>query len=164
MVGGLELLSLSSGFAVDTHAEFHLVLADLESGRARRGHRAGSERETERTDIVDDFLRNRFDLGERTAFFGACARDLVHEYGARHAAPADSVETVFDGDVVVNVHRVDLYALVFGKSRRVIEVHAVAGIVLDYHQRALLRRGKFQGVIDLYLRGRGEYVAAYGGV
>ena len=145
---------------MDTHAEFHLVLTDLESRRACGGHGAGGQREAEAADICDNLFGNGFDFGKGFALFRGGACDLVHENGTRNASSAHGIQRILDRDVVVDVYGVDLDAVVLCQSAGVVEVHAVTRIVFDYHQGAFLGSGQLQGVINLNLRGRSENVAA----
>ena len=157
----LELFGLSAGLAVNAHAELDFVIADVEDGRAFRGGSAAGERKAERTHVVDDFVRDRLDFCEGFALFRRGTRDFVHEHRARDASSADGVEGVLHRDVVVDVHGVHFDAvLVFGKLRRVVEVHTVAGIVLDDEEHALVRGAFLDGVVDLNLRRGGKHVAA----
>ena len=158
----LQLFRLSARLAVNAHAELDLVVADVENGSAFRRGSAAGERKAEGANIVDDLVGYRFDFFEGLALFRRRAGYLVHEHRARDAASADGVEGVLHRDVVVDVDRVHFDAvLVLGEFRRIVEVHAVAGIVLDDEQHALVGGAFLDGVVHLDLRGGGEYVAAY---
>ena len=84
----------------------------------------------------------------------------MYKHRACHAATSDSVERVFDCDVVVDVNRVHFDAVVLSVAHCVVEVHAVAGIVLDDEKHAFVGCASLDCVVDLHL-GRGcEDVAA----
>src|SRR5207245_6194658 len=66
----------------------------------------------------------------------AAAGDLFQKDGHAHAATPGGVQAVLDGDVVVGDDRVDLGALATGQLRGHLEVHDVAGVILDDVQDA----------------------------
>ena len=162
--GIVDLFTESAGFAVDTHAEFHFVVADLESGMSCGGNGTGSERETETSYVVDNFVGYGFDFFEFLALFGCGACAFMYQYGTGNASAAYGIKAVLNGDIVVDVNGVDFYSVFLRVAHCVVEVHAVAGVVLYDEQDALVGSAFFNGVINLNLAGRSENVSANGRV
>ena len=87
---------------------------------------------------------------------------MVHEDGSGDATTADGVQAVFDRHVVIHIDAGDLDAfLLFSHFCSCVEVHAVAGIVLDDQERALGALRVDDRVEDLDRGRRGEHVAAH---
>ena len=77
------------------------------------------------------------DLVQRASLLGGGAGDLLHHDGHAHAATSGGVEGVLDGDVVVGDDAGDLDAgLGVDDLGGHLEVHDVAGVVLDDVQNA----------------------------
>jgi len=70
---------------------------------------------------------------------GGGAERLDDEEVAGHAAPADGVGRVLDGDVVVDDHRPDPHPFGLGHLAAHVEGHAIAGVVVDDVQDPLGR-------------------------
>ena len=164
--GGVIVRALAR-LSVYAHAELYLVICKVEDGRSLCGRGARRERKAYAGEVVDRLLRHALDFFQVFALLSRRARYLMHEDRPRDAAPAHDVIVVgiraaLHRDVVVDEDALDVQALVLARVRtRAVEVHAVARIVLDYHQSPLVRGGELERVIYLHLRGRGEHVAAY---
>ncbi len=77
------------------------------------------------------------DLVERPVLLGRGTRDLLEQHGDADAAPSGRPRAVLHGDVVVGHDRDDPGArLGRGHLGRHLEVHDVAGVVLDDVQHA----------------------------
>lgn len=124
------------------------------------GNGAARESETERTHVVDNLVCNRFDFFEALALFCRRACAFVYENGACNASATDGIERVFDCDVVVDVHCVNLDAVLLSVAHCVVEVHAVARIVFDDEKHAFVGCALLDCVVNLNLRGGCENVAA----
>ena len=145
-------------------ADLHLVVAELEGRLA--GGRDGAAREghAHRADVVLDLLAERRHRREVGAGLGGRADDLLGQDGPTDAAAARGVERVLDRDVVRDDDAGDLDPLGPGHLGRELEVHDVAGVVLDDVQDAgaavdRLRRGE-----HLVRHRRGEDGAGAGGI
>ena len=73
---------------MNTHADFHFVLADFKAGVTHARHGAGGQRHAHRADVGAGLERNALDLVERQSCRGSSARAFIHEEDARHAAAA----------------------------------------------------------------------------
>src|SRR5919198_626708 len=131
LVGRLQLDPLPAGLAVDADADLDLVVAELEGGLPGRRHRAGGERQAHGADVGVDVTRQRGHRGQVPALLGPGPGDLLHQHGAADPAAALRVQRVPDGHVVVDHHALHLDAGVAAEVGRHLEVHHVAGVVLD---------------------------------
>ena len=95
---------------------------------------------------------------------GRRAADLLGQDRGADAAASGGVQAVLHRHVVVDDHRLDLDALVAGQLGRHLEVHDVAGVVLDDVQHAGAAVDGLRGRQHLVGRGRGEHLAGAGGV
>src|SRR5829696_8031026 len=130
-IGGLDVLALHAGLAVDAYPDLHLLLADLEDGLPALGRGATGQRHPHGTHACVDPLGQFFYSCQVLAVVGGGAADLVHEDGAGDAAPATGIGRVLDCHVVVGHDVVGLDALGLGKLAGHLEVEHVAGVVLD---------------------------------
>src|SRR5215204_5279947 len=131
LVRGRDVLALDARLAVDADADLHLVIADIEDGLPTLGRGATRQRHPHRAHVGVDPLRKLFDTREIFPVVGRGAADLVHEDGARDAAPPARVRRVFDGHVVVGDDVVGLYLFGLGELPCHLEVEDVARVVLD---------------------------------
>src|SRR6202012_1688645 len=83
-----------------------------------------------------DLAGDRGHVGQRCAFLGQRARDLLHEQGGPDLAPSGRGQRVLDVQVVVDHDLDDLDALVVGELGGQLEVEDVAGVVLHDVQDA----------------------------
>ena len=88
----------------------------------------------------------------------------MYENGACHAPAADRIETAVHRYVVVGHHMLHVDAFHLGHLRRHLKVHHVAGVVLHYHQHALVRSDGPDALQDLVRGRRGKDRACYRGV
>ena len=92
---------------------------------------------------------------ERPALLGRCAGDLLEQHGDADPAPARRPGAVLHGDVVVGDDRHDSRAALRGSQfGGHLEVHDVAGVVLDDMQHA-------GAAVDEL--GRGQHLLRHGG-
>src|SRR3954449_771083 len=155
----LELHALAARLAVDADADLHLVGSEGEVRLAGRRRDARRERHAHAAALVVDAPADVGDLLQRLALLGRRPADLLREDGHADAAAPRGVEAVLHRDVVVRHDRDDLDVLAGRDLRGHLEVHHVAGVVLDDVQHAGaavdgLRRG-----VHLVRRGRGEHLA-----
>src|SRR6266516_2900772 len=136
LVAGLHLDALAARLAVEADADLDLVVAQVEGGRAGGRHGARAERQPHRADVVDQPLGQVGDAVEVGALLGLGAGQLLEQHGPADPAPALGVERVLDGHVVVDGDAGDLLAVVAGQVGGHLEVHDVAGVVLDDVQHA----------------------------
>src|SRR6266581_434308 len=164
LVGALHLDALAARLAVDADADLDLVVAQVEGGRAGGRHGARAERQPHRADVVDHLLGQVGDAVEVGALLGLGADELLEQHGPADSAPALGVERVLDGHVVVDGDAGDLLAAVAGQVGGHLEVHDVAGVVLDDVQHAGAAVDLVGGPFHLVGRWRGEHRAGTGGV
>ena len=121
---------------MDADAQLHFVIGDLKRYLACRRHDARRERHPHAAAVCVDFLRQRRDRVEvRTGLSGA-ADDLLQQDRDTYATASGRVKAVLDRDIVVGDDRVHFGALSTRQLRRHLEVHDVAGVVLDDVQDA----------------------------
>src|SRR6266568_6961489 len=164
LVAALHLDALAARLAVDADADLDLVVAQVEGGRAGGRHGARGERQAHRADVVDHLLGQVGDAVEVGALLGLGAGELLEQHGPADPAPALGVERVLDGHVVVDGDAGDLLAAVAGQVGGHLEVHDVAGVVLDDVQHAGAAVDLVGGPFHLVGRWRGEHRAGTGGV
>jgi hypothetical protein len=146
---------------VDADPHLHLVVTDLEGRRAGGRHRTTGERDAHGRGRRVDPIAERLAGGEIGPALGRRADDLLDDHRARDPAAAGGIGRVLHGDVVVGEH-----ARMRARHhlRGYLEVHDVAGVVLDDEQDARAsvdRRGRGQHLIR---RGRGEHLTRTGGI
>ena len=103
-------------------------------------------------------------LRERPALLRRRAADLLGQHGGADAAAPGRVQAVLDGDVVVDDDLLDGDALVAREVGGHLEVHDVAGVVLDDVQDAGAAVDGLRRRQHLVRRRRGEHLARAGGV
>ena len=157
--GRAERLPVAARLAVDADADLHLVVAELEARLARARRDAGRQRHAHAAALAVDPPAELGDLGQRLALLGGRAADLLGEHGDAHAAAAGGVEAVLDRHVVVGDDRLDLDALALAEVGRHVEVHDVAGVVLDDVQDARAAVDGLRRLEHLVGRRRGEDLA-----
>src|SRR3954447_12046077 len=156
---GLELQPLAPRLAVDADADLHLVRAEREVRLARSRRDARRQRHAHAAALVVDVAADVRDVLERLALLGRRAADLLREHGHADAAPAGRIEAVLDGHVVVRHHRRDLDPLGGRELRGHLEVHDVAGVVLDDVEDAGAAVDGLRRLVHLVGRRRGEHLA-----
>ncbi len=152
---------MGARLAVDADAHLHLVLGQLEAGLAGGGDGAGLNGRAHGAHVVDDLLGHGLDGVQVCAGLGQGAGDLVDEHGARHAPAAHGVQAVLHGHVVVHDDLGHLDALVTGHVGGHLEVHHVAGVVLDDHQHTRVGGDGLDALEDLVGGGGGEHRAGH---
>src|SRR6266566_7530415 len=164
LVAGLHLDALAARLAVDPDADLDLVVAQVEGGRAGGRHGARGQRQPHRADVGDHLAGQVGHAGQVGALLGLGAGELLEQDGAADAAPALGVGRVLDGHVVVDGDAFDPAAAVAGQVGGHLEVHHVAGVVLDdvQHPGAAVDLGG--GPLHLVGRRRGEHGTGAGGV
>src|ERR1700683_2324396 len=75
-------------------------------------------------------------LFQGAALFGGSPYDFLRYYGGANSTSARGIKTVFDRDVVIDDHSLNLNAFAAGEVGCHLEVHYVAGVVLDDMQHA----------------------------
>src|SRR4051795_2711830 len=160
----LELQPLAPRLAVDADADLHLVGPEREVRLAGRRGDAWRERHAHAAPLVVDVAADVGHVLERLALLGRRAAVLLREHGHAGAAPARGVEAVLHGDVVVRDDRHDLDALGLAHLGGHLEVHDVAGVVLDDVQDAGAAVDRLRRLEHLVRRRRGEDLAGTGGV
>ena len=139
-------------------------VAEVERRLAGHGRGARGERHAHASAALVDRAAEAGHLRERPARLRSRAADLLGEHGGADAAAPGRVEAVLDGDVVVDDDLLHGESLVARKVGGHLEVHHVAGVVLDDVEGAGaavdgLRRGE-----HLVRRRGGEDLARAGGV
>ena len=120
-----------AGLAVDADPDLHLVLAELERRLAGGGHGARGQRHAHRSGVRVHLTADVGDLLEGSLLLRRSAGDLLQQDGGADASPSGRVEAVLHGDVVVDQHGLHLGALGAAELGGHLEVHHVAGVVLD---------------------------------
>ena len=149
---------------MDPDAELHLVRADLERRPAGGWRRAGGERHAEAPTLGCHPPADRHHVCLRAPGLRAGTGDLLYQDRRAGSAPASSVEAVLHGDVVVHQDRLDLHTVVGGQLGRDLEVHHVAGVVLDDVDDAPTGVHSLRRRHDRVWRRRGEHLAGTGRV
>ena len=126
-----QLDPATARLTVDADADLHLVVADLERRLAGRGNRAARERHAHRAHVVLDLLAECRDGGQIGSRLGRRTDDLFGQHGSTHATAASGIQRVLDRDVVGDHDRGDLDTFGTGQLGGDLEVHDVAGVVLD---------------------------------
>ena len=103
-------------------------------------------------------------LSERAAVLGGATADLLDQHRHPDAPAAGGVERVLDRDVVVGEHGLDLDVLALAHVGGHVEVHDVAGVVLDDVNDAGAAVDRLRRLEHLVGRGRGEHLPRTGGV
>ncbi|CDK38736.1 hypothetical protein BN903_30 [Halorubrum sp. AJ67] len=158
-VGGHRLGALRARLAVDTDAEFDLVVAQIEGRLALLRGDTGGERGAHRPDVVDHLLGDACDLVEVGPLRGLRAGGLVDEDRPADAPAAGGVQRVLDGHVVVHHDACDLDALHLREFDGGLEVHHVALVVFDHREDAVARVAGPDQFLELVGGRRGEHVA-----
>src|SRR5690606_8316627 len=155
---------LAARLAVNADADLHLVLAQLEGGFAGGRDDARGQGHAHTAYVRVDSLAQLGDLLQVVALLGGSAADLLGEDGAAHAAAACGVEAVLYGDVVVDHDARHFDTLSLAHLGGHLEVHDVAGVVLDDVQHTCAAVDGFGGFQHLVGSGAGEDLAGAGGV
>src|SRR6266498_4100308 len=164
LVGRLHADALAAGLAVDADADLDLVVAQLEGGRPRGRDGAGGQRQAHGAD-VRDHVAGQLDHGlEVAALLRLGPRQLLQQHGAADAPASLGVERVAHGHVVVDHDALDLAARLAGELGGHLEVHDVAGVVLDDVQHSSAAVHLPGGPLHLVRGRRGEHLARAGGV
>ena len=130
-LGGGELSPLPARLAVNADTDLHLVVAELEGRRAGRRDDARRQRHPHAAAVRVHLAAEVGDLLQRLLLLRGRSADLLGENGRADAAPSGRVEAVLHGDVVVDHDRLHLDPLAAGELGGHVEVHDVAGVVLD---------------------------------
>ncbi len=96
---------------------------------------------------------------QRAAVLGGGAADLLQDHGDPDAAASGRVQRVLHRDVVVGHDRLDLDAVGCRQVGGHVEVHHVAGVVLDDVQDAGAAVDSLRGGLHLVGGGGGEHLA-----
>src|SRR5918994_2788788 len=164
LVGGLDVLALDPGLAVDADADLHLVLADVEDGLPALWGSATGQGHTHGAHVgVDPFCELLY-AGQILPVVGGGAADLVHEDSARDAATPARISRVFDRHVVVGDDVVGLYAFVLGELASHLEIEHVARVVLDHVEDPGPTIDGLARLEHLVRGGAGKHGAGAGGV
>ncbi len=156
---------VTTGLAVDTHADLHLVVGQVERRLAGRGHRATRQGHAHRAASAVDRLREGDELVEAAPLLGRGAHELLEQHREADPAATRGVERVLHGDVVVHDDRLHLdTGLHRGELGGHLEVHDVAGVVLHDVQHASAAVDLFRGRLHLVGRRRGEDLSGAGRV
>src|SRR5215203_5982595 len=126
-----DILALDPWLAVDTDADLHLILADIEDGLPTLWRGATRERHPHRAHVGVNALRKLLYACEIFPVVGRGTADLVHEDGACDAAPPARIRRVLDGDIIVGNDVVGLYPFGLAELPCHLEVEHVARVVLD---------------------------------
>ena len=159
-----DLLPEAPGLAVDADADLDLVLGELEARVTRGRGDARSQRHAHRASVRVDAAAELGDLLERAAVLGGATADLLDEHGHPDAAATGGVQRVLDRDVVVGEHGLDLDVLALPHVGGHVEVHDVAGVVLDDVNDAGAAVDGLRRLEHLVGRGRGEHLPRTGRV
>ena len=130
---GPQLHPAPSRLAVDTHADLHFVLSDIECGLAGCRHRAARQRYPDRAGRSIDPVAQGFQRGKVAPFFCRSTEDLLHDQRSRDAAPSRREGRGFHRDVVIGDHRLGRLS---AHLARHVEVHDIALVILDDEQDA----------------------------
>src|SRR5918992_2171202 len=159
-----DILALDTWLAVDTDADLHLVIANFEDGLPTLWRGATGKRHPHGAHVGVDPLRKLLYACEVFAVVGRCAADLVHEDGARDAAPPTRVRRVLDGHIIVGHDIVGLYPLCLAELPCHFEVEHVARVVLDDVEDTGPAVHGFASLEHLVRSGAREYGSGAGGV
>ena len=99
---------MDARFTVDSHADFHFVVADREPRLAHFRYDARRQRNAHRPDVGNGFFGDPFDFLKGRQFVGLCTGDLVDKENARHAAALVFLSFGSRGDIVHTDQRHDL--------------------------------------------------------
>ena len=160
-VGAGQGHAAAAWLAVYAHADFHLVHADLEGRFTCSGHGAGGQRHAHGCSGFVDRVAQRFQCSQCFAALGGSAQNFLHDQGAGHAAPPRGVSRVFHRHIVIDHHHGVFLVQHFGCH---LEIHHVAGVVLDDEENASATVHGLRGIHHLVGCGRGEDLTRAGRV
>ena len=143
---------------MDADADLDLVLGELEARIARGRGDARSQRHAHRAAVRVDPAAELGDLLEVAAVLGRSAADLLDQHGHPDAAATRRVERVLHRDVIVGEDGLDLDVLALAHVRRHVEIHHVAGVVLDDVNHAGAAVDGLGRLEHLVGRGGGEHL------
>ena len=137
LVRGPKLSAPNSWLAVDAHADFHLILAEIERGLSDLGDDARREGDAHGPHAGDRLVGEPLHLGEVFSGIGRCARDLVDEENPSHAAALVFLSLRSRRDIVHTDDLGDFDVFHFGHLLGHVEVNFIAGIVAVDVENAL---------------------------
>ena len=148
-LAGLHRFATAARLAVDPDTDLDFVVAKLEERRAFCGRGAGGERNPHcASDESIDVVANLDEFGEVGSLLGRRARSFDDEEVAFHPAPAHRVRGVLHRNVVVDDHRGDFNSIGRRQLGRHLEGGAVAGVVVDDVEDALVGVEELRGLVD----------------
>src|SRR5690606_17689418 len=164
VVRRLDFHALAARLAVDADADLHLVLAQFKCRLTCRGYHARGQRHAHAAHVRVDALAQFGDALQVVASLGGGAADLLGEDGAAHAATASRVQAVLYSHVVVDDDARHLDALCLGHFGGHLNVHDVAGVVLDDVEHACAAVDGLRRLQHLVGCGACEYFAGAGSI
>ncbi|MNC31434.1 hypothetical protein D3C75_797540 [compost metagenome] len=109
----------------------HFILLKLEGRRSLGRNRAGSEREADAPGMINCLLGRFLHLTQGHSPLRCRTGDLMHQDRTGHSSFPDSVEAVFHGNIIIDLHIIDLYAVFAGKISGILEIHHIAAVILN---------------------------------
>src|SRR5262249_43117847 len=115
----------------NTYANFHFILWEIESRLADVRYDTRSESHPHAATVGVHLVAKGGNFFKGSACLGGRAADFFSKHGCANATASGRVKAILHGNIVVDHHGFDLDRLRARKVGGHLEVHHVAGVVLD---------------------------------
>ena len=132
-----DFFPVSSRFAMNPYTYLYFVVVKVKARLSCCRNSARIHSHSHRADISNHFLGHTLHIRESESSLCRSSRDLVHKHRPCYASSSRRPRRVLNSYVISNDNLLNVDPFVFGHVSSHLEIHHVAGVVLDDQQNTL---------------------------